>query len=119
MKKILLLFAISILAACSNNDEAKDPEPSDAENYHSFFENSKLILSPAEMSQGLDLEVATGDKLVFKFLKYEDPEEIIADDEQTTIVYFEVGAGATEFKLQKKKILTMQMQLLAWEQVFV
>jgi len=101
MKKILFLLALIIVTACSNDDEVKDPENTTAENYHSFFENSQLILNSGENPEQINLELATGNKLVFKFLKYEDPYPEYVDDEQTTIVYFEVDPDASEFRLEK------------------
>ena len=73
------------------------------ENYHAFFENSKLQIEPEEEShvntESLSIDVVTGAKLVFKLLTYDDPEETVADDELTKIVYFEIDPNATEFTL--------------------
>ncbi|QYA25064.1 hypothetical protein G3I01_05920 [Gramella sp. MT6] len=73
------------------------------ENYHAFFENSKLQIEPEEEShvntESLEIDVVAGEKLVFKLLTYDDPEETVADDEITRIVYFEIDPGATEFTL--------------------
>ena len=73
------------------------------ENYHVFFENSKLQTEPEEEShvntESLQIDVVSGEKLVFKLLMYDDPEETIADDEVTKIVYFEINPEATEFTL--------------------
>ncbi len=73
------------------------------ENYHAFFENSQLQIKAEEEShvntESLDIDVVMGDKLVFKLLTYEDPEETVADDEITRIVYFEIDPEATEFTL--------------------
>lgn len=67
------------------------------ENYHAFFENSKLQIDSNANSENLEIDVKTGDKLVFKLLQYEDPIAEVADDELTKILYFEVDADATEF----------------------
>jgi len=102
MKKTSLLFIFCfLLFSCNQSDDnhGEDPEDS-AENYQTFFDNSKLTLSPTELPQRLDLEVTTGNKLVFKFLNFEDPLPDAVDDEQTTIVYFEIDPEATKFKLE-------------------
>lgn len=73
------------------------------ENYHAFFENSKLKIETEEEShvntESLKIDVVTGDKIVFKLLTYDDPEETVADDELTKIVYFEIDPEITEFTL--------------------
>jgi len=104
MKKTALLFILChLLFSCSQSDDdnAEDPEDS-IENYQVFFEDSNLVLSPAERNQGLDLEVTTGNNLVFKFLNFEDPLPDAVDDEQTTIVYFEIDPETTEFKIEEE-----------------
>lgn len=73
------------------------------ENYQAFFENSKLQIEPEEEghvnTESLDIDVIAGEKLVFKLLTYDDPEETVADDEITKIVYFEIEPEVTEFTL--------------------
>jgi len=73
------------------------------ENYHAFFENSKLQIEAEDEShvntESLEIDVVTGGNLVFKLLTYDDPEETVADDELTKIVYFEIDPEATEFTL--------------------
>lgn len=73
------------------------------ENYHAFFENSQLKLEAEDEShvntESLKLDVIPGDKIVFKLLTYDDPEETVADDEVTKIVYFEIDPEVTEFTL--------------------
>ena len=63
-------------------------------NYHAFFENSKLQIEPDENTDSenefLKIDVLEGEKLVFKLLQYQDPNETVADDELTKIVYFEI-----------------------------
>lgn len=104
MKRIALLFIFcQLLFSCSQSDDNNGTNPEDsAENYQVFFEDSKLMLSPSESHQGLDLEVTFGNKLVFKFLNFEDPLPDFVDDEQTTIVYFEMDPDVTEFKIEAK-----------------
>ena len=73
------------------------------ENYHAFFENSKLQIEAEDEShvntKSLEIDVITGEKFVFKLLIYEDPEETVADDEITRIVYFEIDPEGTKFTL--------------------
>ncbi|MCH4822664.1 hypothetical protein ML462_05710 [Gramella lutea] len=73
------------------------------ENYQAFFENSMLQMEAEEEghvnTESLEIDVVAGEKLVFKLLTYDDPEETIADDEITKIVYFEIDPEATEFTL--------------------
>lgn len=79
MKKTSLLFIFCfLLFSCNQSDDnhGEDPEDS-AENYQTFFDNSKLTLSPAEPPQRLDLEVTMGNKLVFKFLNFEIPYQML------------------------------------------
>lgn len=73
------------------------------ENYHAFFENSELEITPfanSYFNSNLkDIDVVQGDKLVFKLLTHDEGSEQVADDELTKIVYFEVDPEATEFTL--------------------
>ena len=73
-----------------------------AENYQAFFENSELQIDAIPDSNDLEIDVKTGNKLVFKLLQYEDPIPEVADDETTRIVYFEVDADATEFLINSE-----------------
>ncbi|MCB7481709.1 hypothetical protein [Christiangramia sediminis] len=73
------------------------------DNYHAFFENSKLQIEPDENADSynelLKIDVLGGEKLVFKLLQYQNPNEMVADDEVTKIVYFEIDPADTEFTL--------------------
>lgn len=72
------------------------------QNYHAFFENSKLRIRPDRNARAeyelLDIDVLEGEKLVFKLLTYSEGGPEI-DDEETYIVYFEIDQEATEFTL--------------------
>ncbi|WP_298246773.1 hypothetical protein [uncultured Christiangramia sp.] len=67
------------------------------ENYHAFFENSRLQIDVISDSNDLKMDVKPGNKLVFKLLQYEDPIPEAVDDEITRIVYFEVDPNANNF----------------------
>ena len=67
------------------------------ENYHAFFENSRLQIDAIQDSNDLEMDVKSGNKLVFKLLQYEDPIPEAVDDEITRIIYFEVDANANKF----------------------
>ncbi|WP_298526691.1 hypothetical protein [uncultured Christiangramia sp.] len=67
------------------------------ENYHAFFENSRLQIDALPDSNDLEMDVKPGNNLVFKLLQYEDPIPEAIDDEITRIVYFEVDANANSF----------------------
>ncbi|MGB3774475.1 MAG: hypothetical protein WA951_04395, partial [Leeuwenhoekiella sp.] len=100
MKKIFTFIVLALLISCSNDDNGNQPIAETI--YHQvFFENSKLVISPDRFPEQLKLDVVTGDKLVFKFLRYEDPSSQLIDDENIAIVYFEIDSNATEFKLDK------------------
>jgi len=67
------------------------------ENYHAFFENSRLQIDAIPDSNDFEMDVKPGNKLVFKLLQYEDPIPEAVDDEITRIVYFEVDPNANNF----------------------
>jgi hypothetical protein len=67
------------------------------ENYHAFFENSRLQIDAISDSNDLEMDVKPGNNLVFKLLQYEDPIPETIDDEITRIVYFEVDVNANSF----------------------
>ena len=67
------------------------------ENYHAFFENSRLQIDAISDTNDLEMDVKPGNKLVFKLLQYEDPIPEAVDDEITRIVYFEVDPNANSF----------------------
>ena len=77
------------------------------ENYHAFFENSRLQIDAIQDSNDLEMDVKTGNKLVFKLLQYEDPIPEAVDDEITRIIYFEVDANANKFLINSDNFLSI------------
>ncbi|CAM1350351.1 hypothetical protein [Tenacibaculum crassostreae] len=106
MKKIIILFVLSIIInACSSNE---DNIEKDTYTY-SFYKNSKLTINEVEDSYMKEGKIDSGDKLVFKYLFSAYDNKEVADDEfNSEVIMFEIDPNISSFTYSDSQLLDIK-----------
>lgn len=118
MKKLLLTIGfISLLLSCSNDDSTKTPlvlthGPSQPGTFSfNFYQNSELELVANEGTYQKWANRKEGNKLVFEYEFTADDEPMIADDEYSETIRFEVEKNTEQFTLKEANLTTSKATL--------
>jgi hypothetical protein len=101
MKHIFLFLAFSLFFISCNNNETLTDE--DTYSY-TFKDKSALIISSEETSYMKYGAVETGENLVFEYRYDKDDVELIADDEYSEYLQFEINSALDEFSYATDEI---------------
>lgn len=118
MKKVVFVLFVFFLGACSNSSEVgntdveiiEGPEEGSGKFEFTYYENSSLeIVSNNASEQWANIK--DGDNLVFEYHFVFDDELMIADDEYSESIRFEVDAGLTDFSYNPSDLETLKVTL--------
>ena len=103
-KNYLLLIMALIIISCNDNDSEQD------ENNYTFTENSDLKIfsyqADSYMKYGV---IESGENLVFEYRFDAYDEELIADDEYSEFIRFEIDSELESFSYSNEELINIDL----------